>query len=152
MKKSILLLMAVLLAVAGYSQRRDGRPRARRHEMNPEMMAIAQTNNLHKVLELDSVQYNMVMLMNYSDAMAMQDSIKARAARAGEKRMKPTEEERKARAEVMKQRRALRDEQMKKILTPEQYRKYLEYMEKVARNGRPSGRGSRREAPRDAGE
>lgn len=136
MKKSILLLMAVLLAVAGYSQRRDGRPRARRHEMNPEMMAIAQTNNLHKVLELDSVQYNMVMLMNYSDAMAMQDSIKARAARA----------------EVMKQRRALRDEQMKKILTPEQYRKYLEYMEQVARNGRPSGRGSRREVPRDAGE
>ncbi len=148
MRKSILLLFAMLLAVAAYSQSRDGRSPARRREFNPEMVALAQTNNLHKVLQLDSMQYNMVMLMNYSDAMAMQDSMKARAARQGEKRVQPTEEERRARAEVMKQRRALRDEQMKKILTPEQYEKYIKYMEESAKNGRPSGKRPRREGPR----
>lgn len=149
MKKSIILLFAMLLAVAAYSQNRDDKSRARRREINPEMMAVSQTENLHKVLELDSVQYNMVMLMNYSDAMAMQENMKARE---GERRMQPSEEERRARAEVMKQRRALRDEQMKKILTSEQYEKYLKYMQEVSKNGRHGGKRPRREAPHGARE
>lgn len=149
MKKSIILLFAMLLAVAAYSQNRDDKSRARRREINPEMMAVSQTENLHKILQLDSVQYNMVMLMNYSDAMAMQENMKARE---GEKRMQPSEEERSARVEVMKQRRALRDEQMKKILTPGQYEKYLKYMEEVSKNDRHGGKSPRREAPHGARE
>lgn len=106
--------------------------------MNPEAMALAQTKNLQEVLQLDSVQYQAVFLMNYSDAMAMQDSMKARRERAARdgKRVPPTDEERKARAEVMKKRMEIRNEQMKQILTEEQYNKYLEYQKKSMRNGR----------------
>ena len=142
MKKSILFILLMLIAVSSFSQRRD----VRRHEMNPEAIAMAQTESLNKVVQLDSLQYSMVMLMNYSDAMAMQDSMKARASR-GDSDRKMSEEERRARFEVMQQRRALRDEQMKKILTPEQYEKYLQYMKEAAKGGRPMGRGPRRGTP-----
>ena len=138
MKKTILLVVAMIVAVTAFSQERQRDGRARRHQMNPEAMALAQTRNLQEVLQLDSVQYQAVFLMNYSDAMAMQDSMKARKERADRhgKRVQPTDEERKARAEVMKKRMEIRNEQMKQILTEEQYNKYLEYQKKSMRNGR----------------
>ena len=142
MKKIILLFLVSAVTFSAYSQRQD----VRRQRLDPEAMAVMQTNSLNKVLELYSLQYSMVMLMNYSDAMAMQDSMKVRAERGGERR-KLTEEEMRARREVMKQRRALRDEQMQKILTPEQYEKYLNYMKEIEKNARPMGRGPRREGP-----
>ncbi len=114
---------------------------------------MAQTRNLQAVLQLDSLQAQAVFLMNYSDAMAMQDSMRARAER-GEgnvKRVPLNEEELRVRREVMKQRRLQRDEQMKGILSPEQYEKYTEYMKKAAENRRPFGRAPRRGAPQ-AGE
>ena len=144
MKKIFILFFVMVVSFPAFSQQRKD---VRRHRMTPEAMAIAQTNSLNKVLGLDSLQYNMVMLMNYSDAMALQDSIKARAGQGGE-RPKVTEEERRARREVMQQRRAMRDEQMKKILTPEQYEKYIEYMADVEKDGHPMRRGPRRGAPR----
>ena len=138
MKKTILLVMAMMVAVTAFSQERQRDGKARRQQMNPEAMALAQTRNLQQILQLDSVQYQAVFLMNYSDAMAMQDSMKARKARADRdgKRVPPTDEERKARAEVMKKRMEIRNEQMKQILTEEQYEKYLEYQKKSMRNGR----------------
>ena len=138
MKKTILLAVAMIVAVTAFSQERQRDDRARRHQMNPEAMALAQTRNLQEVLQLDSVQYQAVFLMNYSDAMAMQDSMKARRERADRdgKRVPPTDEERKARAEVMKKRMEIRNEQMRQILTEEQYKKYLEYQKKSMRNGR----------------
>ena len=130
--------MAMMVAVTAFSQERQRDGKARRQQMNPEAMALAQTRNLQQILQLDSVQYQAVFLMNYSDAMAMQDSMKARKARADRdgKRVPPTDEERKARAEVMKKRMEIRNEQMKQILTEEQYNKYLEYQKKSMRNGR----------------
>lgn len=127
-----------MVAVTAFSQERQRDGKARRQQMNPEAMALAQTRNLQQILQLDSVQYQAVFLMNYSDAMAMQDSMKARKARADRdgKRVPPTDEERKARAEVMKKRMEIRNEQMKQILTEEQYNKYLEYQKKSMRNGR----------------
>ena len=138
MKKTILMAVAMIVAVTAFSQERQRDGRARRHQMNPEAMALAQTRNLQEVLQLDSVQYQAVFLMNYSDAMAMQDSMKARRERADRdgKRVPPTDEARKARAEVMKKRMEIRNEQMKQILTEEQYKKYLEYQKKSMRNGR----------------
>ena len=135
MKKTILLAVAMIVAVTAFSQERQRDGRARRHQMNPEAMALAQTRNLQEVLQLDSVQYQAVFLMNYSDAMAMQKARRERADRDG-KRVPPTDEERKARAEVMKKRMEIRNEQMKQILTEEQYKKYLEYQKKSMRNGR----------------
>ena len=128
----------MMVAVTAFSQERQRDGKARRQQMNPEAMALAQTRNLQQILQLDSVQYQAVFLMNYSDAMAMQDSMKARKARADRdgKRVPPTDEERKARAEVMKKRMEIRNEQMKQILTEEQYEKYLEYQKKSMRNGR----------------
>ena len=130
-----------MVAVAAFSQERQRDDRARRHQMNPEAMALAQTKNLQEVLQLDSVQYQAVFLMNYSDAMAMQDSMKARRERADRdgKRVPPTDEERKARAEVMKKRMEIRNEQMKQILSPKQYKKYLKFDEERMKNRRPMG-------------
>lgn len=127
-----------MVAVTAFSQERQRDGKARRQQMNPEAMALAQTRNLQQILQLDSIQYQAVFLMNYSDAMAMQDSMKARRERADRdgKRVPPTDEERKARAEVMKKRMEIRNEQMKQILTEEQYNKYLEYQKKSMRNGR----------------
>ncbi len=137
MKKTILFMFAMVIAVAAFSQERQRDGQARRRQMDPETMAMAQTQNLQEVLQLDSLQFQAVYLMNYSDAMAMQDSMKVRKERG--ERVQPTEEERKARAEVMKKRQEVRNEQMKQILTEEQYEKYLKYMKKSARNGRPNG-------------
>lgn len=141
MKKTFLLVIAMIVAVTAFSQERQRGDRARMHQINPEAMAMAQAKSLQEALQLDSVQFQAVFLMNYSDAMAMQDSMKVRRERAernGE-RVKPTDEERRARAEVMKRRQEMRNEQMKQILTEDQYKKYLEYNEKMMRSDRRGG-------------
>lgn len=146
MKKTILLAVVAMLSFPAFSQQQQA-PQSRRQEMNPEQMATIQTQRLQQELQLDSLQYQAVFLMNYSDAMAMQDSMKVRRERgdSGE-RTRPTDEERQAREAAMKKRQETRNENMKQILTEEQYNKYLEYTEKQSKNRRPEG--GRRGAPR----
>lgn len=143
MKKIFLLAIAMVFAVSAFSQDRQRGNRVPRKEMNPEAMALAQTKSLQEALQLDSVQYQAVFLMNYSDAMAMQESMKARMERG--ERVQMSEEERKASREVMQKRAEVRNEQMKQILSEEQYEKYLEYMKKSKSGGRSmrGGRGGR---------
>ncbi len=143
-----------MISVFVYAQN-DARQRVRR-EFNPEEMAMRLTDELHKVVGLDSMQYQVVYLLNYADMTAVQDSMKARSARMEEMRKsgsKPerrqiTDEERKAQMEVMMQRKAARDEQMKGLLSPEQYEKYQKYEEersarRTRRPGNATGRGRR---------
>jgi Spy/CpxP family protein refolding chaperone len=147
MKKSIIFLFAMLMGFAAFAQERGaGRGERRQRQFDPESIAMAQTNALDKVVDLDSIQYQIVYLMNYSDAVAMQDSIKARQTRREEMRrngqemkfQRPTEEEIAARRQVMEERQAIRNAQMKEILTPGQYEKYLQY-EKKQKQRRPQG-------------
>lgn len=146
MKKSITLFFAVMISVVLVAQN-DGRQRVRR-EFNPEEMAMRLTEDLHKAVALDSMQYQFVYLLNYADMTAAQDSMKARRQRMEEMRkngQKPerrqmTEEQRKAQMEIMQQRKAARDEQMKGILSPEQYEKYLKYDEERSKRS-PRGKG-----------
>ena len=151
MKKIITLMFAMLFSIAAFSQERNGdRKERRQREFNPENVAMVQTAELDRVGDLDSIQYQVVYLMNYSDALAMQDSIKARQARREEmrrngrdvKEQRPTEEELAARRQIMEQRRAIRDAQMKEILTPAQYEKYLQYEKEQQnlRRGKARGR------------
>ena len=100
-------------------------------------MAARQTNRMHQVVNLDSIQYQAIFLMNYADALTMQDSMKARRER-GEKmrangerpqRMQPSEEQMRARMELERQRREIRNERLKLVLTPEQLEKYLKHEE-----------------------
>ena len=151
MKKLLFCIIATIIATVSMAQ--DGAPRHReRREFNPEECAKRQTERLHSVLQLDSIQYQAVFLINYADAQTMQDSMKARRERAeklranGErpKRIKPSEEEMKARVELEKQRREVRDAQMKQILTPEQYEKYIKYCEDKAKKGERGGKGRHR--------
>ena len=126
-------------------QRRQHQPR----EFNPEEMAQRQTMRLHEALQLDSIQLQAVFLINYADALTMQDSMKVRRERMekmraeGKKpeRVRPSEEQMKAMAELQKQREEVRNEQMKQILTPEQYEKYLKHNEEQRKNMR-RGRGA----------
>lgn len=148
--RKFLLFFATMMTVTLSAQ--EGRVRAQRN-FDPEMVATMQTQQLAEAVGLDSLQYQLVYIMNYSDAVAMQDSIKARRARAEEarksgqkvERQRPTEEQMKARREIMEQRKAVRNAQMKEILSAEQYEKYLKYAAEQEKKGRQrwQGRGGR---------
>ena len=136
MRKALFCLAAIMIAAVVNAQEHRGmRPPQR--EFNPEDIAAMQTNRIHQVVNLDSTQYQAIFLRNYADALTMQDSMKARRERSekmranGErpKRMQPSEEQMKARMELEKQRREVHNEQLKLILTPEQFEKYMKHEE-----------------------
>ena len=136
MKKILLCIVAAMFATISFAQH-PGAPQHRQREFNPEEMAQRQTMRLHQALQLDSIQFQAVFLMNYADALTMQDSMKVRRERMekmraeGKKpeRVQPSEEQMKAMMELRKQREEVRNEQMKQILNPEQYEKYLKMQE-----------------------
>lgn len=148
MKKNTFCIVAMLFATISFAQEFRGH---QRREFNPEEMATWQTVRLQQALQLDSTQYQVIFLMNYVDAVTMQDSMKARRERAekmraeGKKIERPTEEQMKARMEIQKEREQIRNEQMKQILTAEQYEKYLKYNEEQKERMRrgPGNRNSR---------
>ena len=137
-----------------------GAPQRQQREFNPEEMAQRQTLRLNEALQLDSIQLQAVFLINYADALTMQDSMNARRARMEKmraegkrpERVQPSEEQMKALMELQKQREEVRNEQMKQILNAGQYEKYLK-MQEEQRNrmrqgfggpqGRTGGRGGR---------
>ena len=129
-----------------------------RREFSPEEMVQRQTMELHEALQLDSIQLQAVFLISYADALTMQDSINARRERMEkmraegkkpERMVPPSQEQMQTMMEMQKQREKVRNEQMKTILTPEQYEKYLKMQEeqrermRQGRQGRPGGRGGR---------
>ena len=136
-------------------------PQRQQREFNPEEMAQRQTIRLHQALQLDSIQLQAVFLINYADALTMQDSMNVRREQMekmhaeGKKpeRMQPSEEQMKAMVEMQKQREQVRNEQMKTILNAEQYAKYLKVQEEQRERmrqgfgGRPGGRGGRPGGP-----
>lgn len=156
MKKITFCIVATMLATMSFAQ--DFRSQQRR-EFTPEEIATWQTNLLNQALQLDSTQYQAIFLMNYADAVTMQDSMKARRERAekmkaeGKKFERPTEEQMKARMEIQKEREQIRNEQMKQILTAEQYEKYLKHNEEQKQRmhrrpgGHPGDRHNRGERP-----
>ena len=156
MKKITLCIVATMLATISFAQ--DFRTQKRR-EFKPEDIATWQTNMLNEALQLDSTQYQVIFLMNYADAVTMQDSMKVRRERAekmraeGKKFERPTEEQMKARMEIEKEREQIRNEQMKQILNAEQYEKYLKHIEQQKERmrrgpgGNPGKRPNRGERP-----
>lgn len=145
MKKFTISLFVAMLAMVVCAQERPGR---RFREFNPEEMAAMQTARIHQAVGLDSVQYQAIFLMNYADALTMQDSMKVRRERfekmrtSGEKpkRMQPNDDQMKMRMEVEKQRREVRNERFKQILTPEQFEKFLKMEEQQVKRMREGGR------------
>ena len=150
MKKITLCIIATMLAATSFAQ--DFRTQQRR-EFKPEEIATWQTNMLQQALQLDSMQYQVIFIMNYADAVTMQDSMKARRERAdklraeGKSPQRPSEEQMKARMEIEKEREQIRNEQMKQILTPEQYDKYLKHIEEQKERMRHRGPGNRPNRP-----
>lgn len=151
--KNLLFTIMVLIATGSAAQEGPRRQRPPR-EFNPEEFAARQTYALHRALQLDSIQFQAIMLMNYADAVTMQDSMKVRREHrekmraSGEslKRQQPSEEERKARMELEKQRREIKNRQMKQILNAEQYNKYLKLQEEDSerKRNRREGQGRMR--------
>ena len=160
MKKILLCIVAAMFATMSFAQH-QGAPQRQQREFNPEEMAQRQTMRLHEALQLDSVQLQAVFLINYADALTMQDSMNARRARMEKmraegkrsERVQPSEEQMKAMMELQKQREEVRNEQMKQILNAEQFEKYLKMQEEQRermRQGfgrRPGGRGGHPGAP-----
>ena len=150
MKKITLCIVATMLAATSFAQ--DFHTQQRR-EFKPEEIATWQTNMLQQALQLDSMQYQVIFIMNYADAVTMQDSMKARRERAeklraeGKSPQRPSEEQMKARMEIEKEREQIRNEQMKQILTPEQYDKYLKHIEEQKERMRHRGPGNRPNRP-----
>ena len=135
MKKILLCIAATMFAAMTFAQHQHRQHPPR--QFNPEEMAQRQTMRLHEALQLDSIQFQAVFLINYADALTMQDSMNVRRERMekmraeGKKpeRVQPSEEQMKAMVELQKQREEVRNGQMKTILTPEQYEKYLKYQQ-----------------------
>lgn len=134
--RRFLFLAFLLLTITGADAQEGARRQHKPREFNPEEFAARQTYMLHQALQLDSVQFQAIMLMNYADALTMQDSMKVRRERFekmranGERPKKqPSEEERKARMELEKQRCEIKNQQMKQILNAEQYEKYIKLQE-----------------------
>ena len=152
MKKILLCFVATMFVTISFAQH-PGAPQRQYREFNPEEVAQRRTMALHQALQLDSIQLQAVFLINYADALTMQDSINARHARMekmrveGKKpeRVRPSDEQRQAMMELQKQRERVRDEQMRSILNPEQFEKYLKYKEERGERMRQrrSGRGGR---------
>lgn len=155
MKRILFFVVAIMFATMTFAQY-HGIPQRQRREFNPEEMAQRRTVALNDALQLDSMQLQAVFLMNYADALTMQDSIKARHKRMEEarargehpKRVKPSQEQMQAMAELQQQREQVRDEQMQQILTPEQYEKYLQFKEEQRTkmremSGKRGGKGNR---------
>ena len=156
MKRILFSIVTTIFAAMTFAQEHDWSQHQHR-EFSPEEMAQRRTMELHEALQLDSIQLQAVFLINYADALTMQDSINARHERMEKMRaegkhpehMRPSEEQMQAMMELQKEREAVRDEQMKTILTPEQYEKYLKMQEeqrermRQGRQGRPGGRGGR---------
>lgn len=152
MKKILLCFVATMFATISFAQH-PGAPQRQYREFNPEEVAQHRTMALHQALQLDSIQLQAVFLMNYADALTMQDSINARHARMEKmrveskkpERVRPSDEQRQAMMELQKQRELVRDEQMRSILNPEQFEKYLKYKEERGERMRQrrSGRGGR---------
>lgn len=154
MKKILFCIFAAMFATMTFAQQQQHQHRQHQpRQFNPEEMAQRQTMALHQALQLDSIQLQAVFLINYADALTMQDSMNARRARMekmraeGKKpeRVQPSEEQMKAMTEMQKQREQVRNDQMKTILSTEQYEKYLkiqqEQRERMRQGfGRPGGR------------
>lgn len=152
MRKVLLSLVALMFCFTLLAQERE-RPRGQR-VIDPEQVALKRTDALNAAVGLDSVQYQVVYLMNLSDAVAMQDSINARRERM---RMRGdslrerqdfgrTREAYEAAEEAARQRQAVKDAQMREILNDEQYEKYLKFekQQQEQRRKRWGGRGDRR--------
>ncbi|MBR5852296.1 MAG: DUF4890 domain-containing protein [Bacteroidaceae bacterium] len=151
MKKILLCVVAVMFATVTFAQQQHRQQPPR--QFNPEEMAQRQTMALHQALQLDSIQLQAVFLINYADALTMQDSMNVRRERMEKmraegkrpERVQPSEEQMKAMMELQKQREQVRNEQMKQILNAEQYEKYLNYQQEQRNRmrqgfgGRPGG-------------
>lgn len=155
MKRILFFTFATLLCLGIYAQdNRHSIQRESPREINPEELALRQTEELNKVVGLDSIQYQAVFLMNYSDITAMKDSMNARRPRMTGTNMdskqdapkRPTEEERAARRKAFKERQEARNARMKEILNEEQYEKYIKHIEQKNERRRGMGRhGDRRQ-------
>ena len=162
MKRILFSIVASMFVAMTFAQH-PGAPQQQRREFSPEEIAQRQALRLHQELNLDSIQLQAVFLISYADALTMQDSINARHERMEKMRAEgkkpermtpPSQEQMQAMMEMQKQREQVRNEQMKTILTPEQYEKYLkmqqEQREKM-RKGRPGGRGRGNKGGRPGG-
>lgn len=139
MRKIFFTVLVALVALSACAQNKQVRkqrqvPAAKEQAASPYDRAYWQTQSLSRQLQLDSIQFQAILLMNYSDAMA-DDSLRARPREKGE-RKRLTEEERKTRREAMRKRFEIREEQMKLILNEEQYKKYSELKENMRKQRR----------------
>lgn len=104
-------------------------------ETNHEEVAMRMTKEMHNVIGLDSIQFQAIYLINLSDITTSYNDSQKHRERAEKARMdgvridnpRITAEERMIRLYEIEERRALRNESMRQILSPEQYEKYLEF-------------------------
>ena len=136
MKKGFILFTVCAVVLSLNAQNRDRREK----ERTPEEVATNLTEELNRVVALDSIQYQAIFIMNLSDVMNSWDEMNANRERAtaarkeGRKIERPrlTEEQRKARMEERRKRKEIRDSKIKEILSSEQYDKYLKGEEEKA--------------------
>lgn len=140
--KKLMILLAAALMMSGASMAQDNQRRERR-QFNPEDMVKRQTEQMVEALDLDADQATAVLKLN-ADRMKELSGMRRFGQRnraEGEEQERPTEEQMKAMREKMETSQKAYNDEMKKILTEEQYAKY-EKMQNQFR-GRGGMRGNR---------
>ncbi len=130
MRKIGLLLMIVLFGTTMLmAQNRDGQRR-----LDPKEMAKKQTEELKEALDLDEKQETQIYAINLNSAEKMS---------AMREEMRSSDGDRDSMREKMGKLRNEQNEEMKKVLSEEQYEKYQKYLEERRKQLGGGKRGSR---------
>lgn len=133
MKKFILAAFALIFSMSIFAQQPQ---RGERREFKPEEAATFQADHMKKELALNEEQYKAI----YNFYLKRNEEMKKERAKYQERQQIDREA---LRAEMVKRQEA-QNAEFKKILTPEQYKKYEEMQKREQERRRQGGHGAPR--------
>lgn len=145
--KKLLIIALALVGLNATAQNKDkkGKEKIERHEkmkdVTPEEMAQIQTKKMTLHLDLTDAQQKQIQSINLANAQERKAKMAERMkAKEGEKREKPSKEERLKRTNERLDRAIAQKKQMKSILNQEQYAKWEKSIEKRGKKRRHQGK------------
>ncbi len=135
--KKVVFMMVALLMTAGMAMA-QGRGEKGGENADPKVRAERRTERMVKELSLNDTQKQQLLDLNLAEAQKLAEC-KAKPATPpaeGQQPAKMTQEEREQKRQAMEAQRAAYNEQLQKILTPEQYAKYTEKQKDCNKKGK----------------
>ena len=148
MKKTLITLAAILMigSTASAQEEQNNKQMTERHQFNPEMAAKRQTDQVVKELGLNEEQAAALLKLN-TERMSQMTPQRGPIEKNDslQPRQRPSKQQMEEMRAKMEEQRNAYNEEVKKILTEEQYTKF----ESMQKNKRFGGRRQHRGGPRD---